>query len=152
MLLINTGAHVGALFAVSVPRAFLQQCTHYPDRRPVVFRGGAGARSWRPHPAWSLRSVNCSAAALRPVLVGQLAQRFGIEQMSAGCRSRWWASACCSAWRSKTARGRMPLILEETADVNNKVIISCAITGAMHTPTMSDALPDHARPDRRPIH
>src|SRR6202453_3081831 len=25
--------------------------------------------------------------------------------------------------------------------MNNKVIISCAITGAMHTPTMSDALP-----------
>jgi uncharacterized protein (DUF849 family) len=25
--------------------------------------------------------------------------------------------------------------------VQNKVIISCAITGAMHTPTMSDALP-----------
>ena len=25
--------------------------------------------------------------------------------------------------------------------MNNKVIISCAVTGAMHTPTMSDALP-----------
>ena len=25
--------------------------------------------------------------------------------------------------------------------MSNKVIISCAITGAMHTPTMSDALP-----------
>lgn len=25
--------------------------------------------------------------------------------------------------------------------MNDKVIISCAITGAMHTPTMSDALP-----------
>ena len=25
--------------------------------------------------------------------------------------------------------------------MNTKVIISCAITGAMHTPTMSDALP-----------
>ncbi len=24
-----------------------------------------------------------------------------------------------------------------------KTIITCAITGAIHTPTMSDALPDH---------
>ena len=27
------------------------------------------------------------------------------------------------------------------ARTNNKVIISCAITGSIHTPTMSDALP-----------
>src|SRR5690606_29091718 len=28
-----------------------------------------------------------------------------------------------------------------SSDLSNKVIISCAITGAIHTPTMSDALP-----------
>ena len=27
----------------------------------------------------------------------------------------------------------------------DKVIISCAVTGAIHTPTMSDVLPDYAR-------
>ena len=35
---------------------------------------------------------------------------------------------------------------------SDKVIITCAVTGAIHTPTMSDALADHARPDRRAGH
>ena len=30
-----------------------------------------------------------------------------------------------------------------------KVIITCAITGSIHTPSMSPHLPDHAAPDRR---
>ena len=32
---------------------------------------------------------------------------------------------------------------------NGKVIITCAITGAIHTPTMSPLPADHPRPDRR---
>ena len=63
------------------------------------------------------------------------------SHMCCGCPSRPWSPVSCCVWRFRTSRRQGAAGFRGVSVMSNKVIISCAITGAMHTPTMSDALP-----------
>jgi len=71
--------------------------------------------------------------------------RFVIEssrQISAWSRSNGRGSRIRGAPRRVAARGDIGI--DDSLLMKNKVIISCAVTGSAHTPTMSDAR-DHSR-------